>query len=159
MENGGGRVWITAGKEYILFSFRVFFFFLLSAGESLSPSQGGAGQVSPEPPLSFDLPSGKRHVELSWCFSVGLPPTVCRMQSLQFTLHKTPEQAERSPSPFQVTKKRQVVVKRKGTGEKKGEMAAWGGAQPRSAGSGRGVSYTPGALAASPGRPHVHVQH
>lgn len=119
----------------------VFFFHLLSAEEFLSPSQGGAGQVSPEPPLSFDLPSGKRHLELSWCFSVRLPPTVCGMQSLQFTLHKKPEQAERSPAPFQVTKKRQVVVKKKGTVEMKGETAAWGEAQPALQGA-RGVSLT-----------------
>ena len=118
-----------------------FFFLLLSAGEFLSPSQGGAGQVSPETPLSFDLPSGKRHLELSCCFLVGLPPTVCGMQSLQFGLHKKPEQADRSPSPLQVTKKRQVVVKKKGTVEMKGETAAWGEAQPALQGV-SGVSLT-----------------
>lgn len=142
MENGGGRVWIIAGEEYILFSFR-FFFYLLSAGEFLSPSQGGRGRTGlPRTTPSFDLPSGKRHSELSWCFSAaGLPPTVCGMQSLQFTLHKNPEQAERSPAPFQVTKKRQVVVKKKGTVEMKGEKAAWGEAQPALQGA-SGVSLT-----------------
>ena len=120
-----------------------FFFFLTSflLGNSCPLDKGGAGQVSPEPPLSFDLPSGKRHLELSWCFSVGLPPTVCRMQSLQFALHKNPEQAERSPAPFQVTKNRQVVVKKKGTVEMKGEKAAWGEAQPTLQGA-SGVSLT-----------------
>ena len=72
---------------------------------------------------------------------VGLPPTVCGMQSLQFGLHKKPEQAERSPSPLQVTKKRQVVVKKKGTVEMKGETAAWGEAQPALQGV-SGVSLT-----------------
>lgn len=80
LEKWRWEVWITAWKEYILFSFRV----SPSAGESLSPSQGGADRSPGTTSVLLDLPSGKRHgAELVFLGgSAGQLSAECRMHHL-----------------------------------------------------------------------------